>query len=140
MADDDGPDPLDQFRGEVTARLDQLGAAVDEIQKARTTPQRREAQRDAGEARDDLDAVLRKHGYRLSRDDLDELAEQREYESFRKRMQRFVDEQKAGGSGSSDDDDDSGGKGKGKRKAKAGASKGGDDDAPPENRGGWLRM
>ncbi len=83
--------------------------------------------RDVSHAREDLDEVLRREGYRLTRRELDELVESRDNARMDERLNRLLDERLAatapgeGDEGDGDADED----GKSKPKPKPG------DKTPP---------
>ncbi len=89
--------------------------------------------RDVLHAREDLDEVLRREGYRLSRRELDELVQARDNARLDERLNRLLDERLAAAATDEDDEgDDEGdddGDGKSKRKPKAKAKPG--DKTPP---------
>lgn len=102
---------------------------------------------DVVEAEDDeLEAALRREGYRLSRRELDALMEEREYAKFKTYVERYAAEvgaQPALGADEEDDEADDGGKAKSsplprktaKKPAKTPSANGSPDD---EDEADWV--
>lgn len=128
---------------DVREALEELRESVAELGRARTPQRRQQAQRQVAEEREDLEEVLRANGYRLSRKDLDELIEEREFERFRARYERMQAESKGDGDGDGKGDGDGDGKGdgdgdgKGKGKGKP-AGQGSGSGSSGDDTGEWT--
>jgi hypothetical protein len=89
--DDDVKQALDDLRGELK-----------DLARTRAgTSERRTAERDAAAAREDLEDVLRREGYRLSRRELDRLVDEEEERRFNARLDKALADRAA-----ADEDDD----------------------------------
>lgn len=78
----------------IRRELRDLREAQEKLAAAKTPAAKEEAREDVREAKDDLDAELRRRG--LSRADLDELQESKEYERFKARQERLEAERADG--------------------------------------------
>lgn len=107
---------------DVRQALDEMRQEMRELARARTPAQRSSARDDVREAREDLEDVLRREGYQISRRQLDELLEQEDERKFNARMEKFLADRAAADEADEDDQDDDGeganGKPKPKRKPK----------------------
>src|SRR6202451_3885799 len=101
---------------DVTAAIEELQDQVGKLAKARTPAARTTAREDVSDARDDLEDVLRREGYRLSRRDLDAILEEREGRKFNERLERALKAREEEADEEAEIDDD--GKPKPKPKAK----------------------
>jgi hypothetical protein len=77
------------FRTEVRDALGELRGAIEELRSSPPGQPQREARRDVADAEDELEQTLRKHGYRLSRADLDSVVDERSYDRFKTFMERL---------------------------------------------------
>ncbi len=77
---------------DVKQAIDELRAELREAARARTPAARRDASVDVREAREDLEDLLRREGYRLSRRELDALIDEREERRFNERLDRALKE------------------------------------------------
>ncbi len=77
--DEDVKDAIEQLRGE----LKDLG-------RARTPNERRESERGVQDAREDLEDVLRREGYRINRRDLDRLVDADDERKFNDRLDKAL--------------------------------------------------
>lgn len=138
-------DPLEELRELVAAQA----ASIEELKKAATPTQRREARADVKDAEDDLEKLLRKHGYEVTRADLDAMAEEKAYARFA----RFLERAKAETDDETDDDDETAAPADEvarKRRSKTTRrppappetkSEGETEEKPPAGaRGGWFRQ
>jgi hypothetical protein len=78
---------------DVREALDEMQDAIAALGKARTPAAKRTAQADVAAEREDLEDVLRREGYRVSRKDLDALIETREEERLRKMLAKIKAEE-----------------------------------------------
>lgn len=93
---------------DVREALEELRSELADQRRARTPAAQREARSGVAEAREDLEEVLRREGYHLSRRELDAMLEQRDEAKFRARMDRYLDELAAGEEEAGEEDDDAG--------------------------------
>lgn len=93
--DPDVQEALDEFRRELRT-----------LAGARTPRERTAAREDVDDAREDLEDVLRRHGYKLSRRDLDELVEGRDKARFRAWFEELEQERAAAARQDDDEDED----------------------------------
>lgn len=102
---------------DVKAAFDELRAEMKDLARARTPAQRQSAERDVRDAREDLEDVLRREGYRLSRRDLDAMIDEREERRFNERLDRALAAREAAEAGE-EEEEETGEDGKPKAKAK----------------------
>lgn len=111
---------------DVKQALDDLRADLKELGRTRAgSGERRRAEADVRESREDLEDVLRREGYRLSRRELDRLVDEDEDRRFNERLDRRLAELKAAEEDDGDEDDEEveGEDGKPKPKRKPAAKK-----------------
>lgn len=101
---------------DVKEALDELRQELRKAQRA-PSPQR---ERDVREAQEDLDDVLRRHGYRLSRRELDAILNERDERRQRDLFERWYEERTAAEQedGEDGEENEEEGDGEGKTKAK----------------------
>lgn len=75
---------------DVKAAIDELRADIKEASRARTPRERSEGERNVRESREDLEDVLRREGYRLSRRELDAMIDEREERLFNERLDKAL--------------------------------------------------
>lgn len=132
--DDDARRELDAIRSELREELD-------ELRRSRTAGAGDSAAA-TREARADLEDVLRREGYRMSRRELDELVRARDEAALEAKLEAMLDAREAARAAAEEEaeeeaEDGDGGKEKEKRKTKTGAGKktdggGADDDEEEE--------
>jgi hypothetical protein len=106
--DDDVKQALDDLRGELK-----------DLARTRAgTSERRTAERDAAAAREDLEDVLRREGYRLSRRELDRLVDEEEERRFNARLDKALADRAAVGDEDEDEEEELDEDGKPKPKPK----------------------
>ena len=106
---------------DVKTAFDELRAEMKDLARARTPSQRQSAERDVRDAREDLEDVLRREGYRLSRRELDAMIDEREERRFNERLDKALAARAAADeddSGDGEEELDEDGKPKAKAKAK----------------------
>lgn len=77
---------------DVRQALDEIRERMHDLSEAATPRQRDESRRELRSARVDLEQALRQEGYHVSRDELTQLVEDRDYRRFRAYFDRMMDE------------------------------------------------
>lgn len=105
---------------EILERFERLERTIEQAQRARTPAERERARDRADDQREDLEQVLRREGYHFTRKELDEMAEEREFQRFKARFDRLAAENlpKPGEEGDEEDEEDEDGDGAKKPPAK----------------------
>jgi hypothetical protein len=136
--DDRGDDhgaAIGELRGQLADALEEIRGLREDVKRAKTPTAKREAREDVRDAEEDLEDVLRRNGYRLTRRDLDAIVDQREDDVFRQRMDRWLKDRREAG----DPDDDAGTGGKGERGRSGGKKNETENDRAPQADEHWLR-
>ncbi len=103
---------------DVKAAFDDLRGELKELARARTPATKREAERDVRDAREDLEDVLRREGYRLSRRELDAMIDEREERRFNERLDKRLAELAEGEEGEGEEGEGDEGEGEEGKPAK----------------------
>ena len=104
---------------DVKAAFDELRAEIKDASRARTPSVQREGDRHVREAREDLEDVLRREGYRLSRRELDRLVDEDEDRRFNERLDKALAARVAAESEEEEEELDADGNPTGKKKPAA---------------------
>ena len=108
---------------DVKTAFDELRAEMRDAARARTPAARTEGDRHVREAREDLEDVLRREGYRLTRRELDRLVEEDEDRRFNDRLDKALAARAAAEADEDDDEDELDDEGNPKAKKKTAAKK-----------------
>ncbi len=116
---------------DVKQAIEELREEIRTATKARTPAQRSSAASDVRDARESLEDVLRREGYRLSQRDLDRLVDADDERRFNERLDKALADRAAREEGEEDEDEDADSdkaKPKAKRKPAAAAAAKSDEE------------
>jgi hypothetical protein len=110
----------DETKRELDAIRSEFRDGLDDLKRAGTTREREHARGEIAGAREDLEDVLRREGYRLSRRELDAMIDARDEERFTARLDAALEARAAAEAEEGEEDGDGDGDDPKKKKPPAG--------------------